>query len=203
MIRRLGERQERAFFAALFRAAPAYAVAWWVLLVARGALPALLAVTTGVLIGAIQHHDSLAGPLTMVGIVFVAYQVLTPIHQVVSANLGSRTAAWLNDRLMVACNGPDGLAHLERADLLDDLTMARDFDLGISGPPLSISMGFIASGLVDLVAGLTTALVLVPVQLVVADRAAGGMELDTLAAARERRVEGPQHRRGAGGPAPR
>ena len=30
--------------------------------------------------------------------------------------------------------------------------MARDFDLGITGPPLSISMDFIASGLVEMIA---------------------------------------------------
>ena len=38
--------------------------------------------------------------------------------------------------------------------------MARDFDLGIMGPPLHISMGFIASGLVQLVAGVAAAIVL-------------------------------------------
>ena len=38
--------------------------------------------------------------------------------------------------------------------------MARDFDLGISGPPLSISMDFIASGMVEMIGGLAAALVL-------------------------------------------
>ena len=38
--------------------------------------------------------------------------------------------------------------------------MARDFDLGISGPPLSISMDFIASGLVEMIGGLASAAVL-------------------------------------------
>ena len=39
-------------------------------------------------------------------------------------------------------------------------TMARDFDLGITGPPMSISMDFIAFGLVEMVAGLASAVVL-------------------------------------------
>ncbi|HEX9374458.1 MAG TPA: ABC transporter ATP-binding protein, partial [Roseiflexaceae bacterium] len=39
-------------------------------------------------------------------------------------------------------------------------TVARDFDLGISGPPLSISMDFIAAGLVEMVGGLASAIVL-------------------------------------------
>jgi len=52
------------------------------------------------------------------------------------------------------------MGHLESAKLTNDLTMARDFDLGISGPPLSISMDFIASELVELLGGLASALVL-------------------------------------------
>ncbi len=52
------------------------------------------------------------------------------------------------------------MGHLEDPRLTTDLTMARDFDLGISGPPLSISMDFIASGLVELVGGIASALVL-------------------------------------------
>ena len=38
--------------------------------------------------------------------------------------------------------------------------MARDFDLGITGPPLSYSMNFIADGLVGLVTGAASAVVL-------------------------------------------
>jgi ABC-type multidrug transport system fused ATPase/permease subunit len=38
--------------------------------------------------------------------------------------------------------------------------VARDFDLGMTGPPLSISMDFIASGLVELIGGLACAVVL-------------------------------------------
>ena len=105
------------------------------------------------MIGAVQGGGSLAVPLTAVGIVFVLFQVLTPLHLAISANLGSRTAAYLYDRLMTATTAPPGIAHLERPDLTTDLTVARDFDLGITGPPLSISMDFIASGLVEMVGG--------------------------------------------------
>src|SRR3989475_9227265 len=41
-------------------------------------------------------------PLGLVGVVFVLLQVLSPIHHAVGANLGSRTAAWLYDRLTTA-----------------------------------------------------------------------------------------------------
>jgi ATP-binding cassette subfamily B protein len=158
---RLRKRQEWGFFGALFEASPRLATLWWALLTLRGLLPALFAIAAGNLIGAVQRGDPLAAPLTLVGIVFVAFQVLTPLHQAVSANLGSRTAAWLYDRLMVACTRPPGMGHLERPELTNDLTMARDFDLGITGPPLAIAMDFIAGGLVEMVGGLASALVLV------------------------------------------
>jgi ABC-type multidrug transport system fused ATPase/permease subunit len=159
-VRWLRARQEIQFFRALWRATPGYAFMWWALLVLRGLLPAALAVATGALIGAVQHDDSLALPLTFVGIVFVLFQVLTPLHLAVGANLGSCTGSYLNDRLMTATTSPPGVAHLEDPELMTDLTVARDFDLGITGPPLSISMDFIASGLVELVGGLASAALL-------------------------------------------
>ncbi|HEX8966717.1 MAG TPA: ABC transporter ATP-binding protein, partial [Chloroflexota bacterium] len=77
-----------------------------------------------------------------------------------SANLGDRTAAWLYDRLTEACVRPRGMGHLEDPALTSDLTVARDFDLGMTGPPLSLSMDFIAAGLVELLGGLSSAIVL-------------------------------------------
>src|SRR5678816_2624269 len=82
------------------------------------------------------------------------------IHQAISANLGDRTAAWLYDRLTEACVRPPGMGHLENPKLTNDLTVARDFDLGMTGPPLSISMDFIAGGLVELIGGLASAAIL-------------------------------------------
>jgi ATP-binding cassette subfamily B protein len=92
--------------------------------------------------------------------VFVALQISSPLHQALGANLGHRTAAWLYDELARACVAPPGMGHLEDPRLTTDLTMARDFDLMISGPPLSVSMDFIASGLVEIIGGVASALVL-------------------------------------------
>ena len=52
------------------------------------------------------------------------------------------------------------IAQLENPALATDLTMARDFDLGLTGPPLSYAMDFIAGGLVEMVGGLASAVVL-------------------------------------------
>lgn len=154
------KREEVDFFRCLYRADPALASAWWVLLVLLGALPAALAIALGGVIAAVQHGHGLAQPLTVLGGTFFAMQVLAPLHAQVGTNLGSRTSAYLYDRLMDATLSPPGMAHLERPDLIEDLTLARDFDQGISGPPMSITMGFIAGGLVSIVAGVASASVL-------------------------------------------
>jgi ABC-type multidrug transport system fused ATPase/permease subunit len=159
-IQTLRDRQEWRFFGALFKADPGLAVAWWVVLGCRGVLPAVFAVATGALVGAVQGGRDLAGPLAAVGVVFVLLQVLVPIHQAIGTNLGDRTAAWLYDRLTEASVRPPGMGHLEDPALSGDLTAARDFDLGMTGPPLSIAMDFIAGGLVELAAGLAAAVVL-------------------------------------------
>jgi ATP-binding cassette subfamily B protein len=148
------------FFAVLARADRALAYAWWILLLLRGLLPAAFAIAMGLLIGAVQRGSSLVGPLGLVGVVFVLLQVLSPLHQAIGTNLGSRTASWLYDQLTKACVVPPGMGHLENPGLTTDLTMARDFDLGISGPPLFICMGFIASGLGEMIGGIASALIL-------------------------------------------
>ena len=160
MIERLRRRQEWILFGALFRAAPSQSVVWWAGLVVRGALPALIAVASGWLIAAVTDGEPLTAPLVALAVVFVAAQVVGPLHEVVGSNLGERTATSLNDRLMAATVEPPGVAHLERSDLTDDLTMARDFDLGITGPPLSYAMNFIADGFVGLFTGIASAIVL-------------------------------------------
>ncbi len=160
MLRRLRERAEWQFFGVLPRADRGLALAWWIALLLRGLLPAGFAVAMGWLVGAIQHGGSLAAPLATVGAVFVLLQVLVPVHQAISANLGSKVAAWLYDRLTEACVKPPGMGHLEDPELTSDLTVAREFDRGMTGPPMHINMGFIAAELVQTVMGLACAVVL-------------------------------------------
>jgi len=160
MIERLRARNEWKFAGVLPQADRLLAMTWWSVVVLRGVLPALFAIVMGVLVGAVQRGESLTWPLALVAAVFVPLQILSPIHQAIGANLGSRVAAWLYDRLTTACVQPPGMGHLENPKLTSDLTMARDFDLGITGPPMSISMDFIAGGLIEMIAGFTCAIVL-------------------------------------------
>jgi ABC-type multidrug transport system fused ATPase/permease subunit len=160
LIQRLTARKEWKFFSVLPKADGPLAFAWWTALILRGALPAVFTIAMGFLVGAVQRGSSLAAPLAVAGTVFVLFQILSPIHQAIGANLGDRTGAWLYDELTAACVAPPGMGHLEDPSLTTDLTMARDFDLGITGPPLSIAMDFIASGMVDMFGGIASAIVL-------------------------------------------
>ena len=160
MIDRLRARQEWKFFGALRRAAPLLTYSWWTLVVLRGVLPAVVSLAFGWLVSAVTRDASLNWPLVTVGVAFTALLIVQPAHQYISSVLGSRMAAHMYDRLMIACVGPPGVAHLERPELSNDLTMARDFDLGMMGPPLDLSMDFVAGGLVDLVVGAAAAMLL-------------------------------------------
>lgn len=154
------DHPQMVFFRTLYRAAPTLAAGWWGLLLLGGILPAVFALITGVLIDAIDDGDSLTGPLVAIGAVFVAMQVVNPLHVAIGQNLGRRTADWMNDRLIKATTGPPGISHLEDPDLSAELSMARDFDLGIMAPPLFVAMNFIAGGLRPLISGVSAAVVL-------------------------------------------
>lgn len=160
MLASLRQRKEWQFFGVLPKADAPLAFAWWALLLVRGTVPAVFAVATGRLVGTVQRGEDLGLSLTVVGVTFILWQVLSPIHLVVSTNLGDRTAAWLYDRLTEACVRPPGMGHLEDPKLTSDLTVARDFDLGMTGPPLSISIDFIASEMVVGISGFACAIVL-------------------------------------------
>jgi ATP-binding cassette, subfamily B, bacterial len=156
----LGRRPASRFFVTLTRSVPGLASAWWLLLVIRSLVPAGLAITTGLLVGRVESGGDLTVPLVVFAVAFVLSQVGPPVHQVVGALTGHRFSSVLNDRLMAATLGPDGIGHLERGDLTNDLTTARDFDLGWTAPPMFLNMDFIAQGLVLLLGGIVSALVL-------------------------------------------
>jgi ATP-binding cassette, subfamily B, bacterial len=159
-LQRFLARDEWKVVGVLPKADPVQAALWWTILVLRGILPAALGIAMGVLVDAVQWGASLLIPLTFTAIIFILLQILGPLHQAISANLGERTSAWLHDRLAEACVGPVGVGHLEDPDLASDLVVARDFDLGITGPPLWLSMDFIGAGLIEMIGGLSCVIVL-------------------------------------------
>ena len=152
-MQRLTDGGPARFFAVLPRADRPLAVGWWTVLGVRAALPSVFAVATGLLIDAVAGDTGLTWPLLLVAACFVLLQVLPQWHTAISMNLGSRVAAHLNDELAGACVAPPGIGHLEDPSLTRDLTTARDFDRGISGPPMYLNVDFIAGSLTMLAAG--------------------------------------------------
>ena len=136
------------------KAAPGLNFAWWLMLFLRAVLPAGFALATGRLVSAIESGTPLNNSLILLGLILVVLLLLGPLQAAVSGNLGNSLAAWLYDKMTAAVNKPAGLGHLEDAALASDLALAREIDLGISEPPLAVSLRFIAAGLADLLAGL-------------------------------------------------
>jgi ATP-binding cassette, subfamily B, bacterial len=147
-------------FRELFRAHRGLARAWWALSVLRALLPAALVIATGALVGTVSAGARPGLSLALVAATSILILVLSPVHDAVSTNLGAQVGADLHRRLLRAAMEPAGIAHLEDPDLADDFTLARDFDLGITGPPIRLCMPFVANGLVELGSGLATAAIL-------------------------------------------
>ena len=112
-MQRLRARNEWKVAAVLWKADPALAAVWWMVLVLRGVLPAVVGIAMGVLVGAVEAGTDLTIPLAFAGVIFILLQILAPIHQAINGNLGDLAAAWLHDRLTEACVKPAGIAHLE------------------------------------------------------------------------------------------
>src|SRR4029450_3906809 len=161
VLRRLRARPEWQFFAVLSKADPVLATLWWALLILNGVMPAVFGVAIGATVGAVQQARPVAAALALTGGLFVLMLILNPIQTAVSMNLGNKVSAWLNEALIRACVQPPGIGHLEDPDLADDLTTAREFDRGMTGPPMYLNVDFIATSLVSAVSGVASAVVLI------------------------------------------
>ncbi len=142
------------------RAHRGLARAWWALVVLRSLAPAALIIATGALIAAVSAGNRPGWPLAVVLTASILILVLSPIHDAISANLGARVGADLHERLLRAAIEPAGIAHLEEPGLADDFALARDFDLGITAPPVRVCMPFVANGLVEVGSGTASAVIL-------------------------------------------
>jgi ATP-binding cassette, subfamily B, bacterial len=145
------------------RASKTLAVVWWLMLLVRAVLPAGITLGLGALVKAIADGRSVDAPLLLVAFCFAAFSVSGPLHTQLGAVLGDRTSGQLQSELVHACSTPAGIAHLERPGLAAELVAARDFDLGIMGPPIAVSMGFVGGGLVMLLGGAAQAIALATV----------------------------------------
>ncbi len=147
-------------FRVLPRSSPRLARVWWTLVLLRSLLPAVLVVATGALVGAVFAGARPAVPLAVVTGSSILILVLSPLQDSLGANLGAQIGRDLHERLLRSAIEPPGIAHLEDPGLADDFTLARDFELGITAPPVRVCMPFVANGLVEVGSGVTTAAVL-------------------------------------------
>jgi ATP-binding cassette, subfamily B, bacterial len=147
-------------FRVLPRAHRGLARAWWTLVIVRAALPGVLVIATGALVGAVSAGRGPGWSLPVVAGSSILILMLSPVHDAVSANLGAQVGADLHRRLLRAAIEPAGIAHLEEPELADDFTLARDFDLGITAPPIRTCMPFVANGVVEIGSGVAAALIL-------------------------------------------
>jgi ATP-binding cassette, subfamily B, bacterial len=147
-------------FRVLPRAHQGLARSWWLLVAVRSALPAVLVVATGALVGAVSAGSRPGWSLAVVAGSSILILVLSPVHDAVSANLGALVGADLHQRLLRAAIQPPGIAHLEEPEVADDFGLARDFDLGITAPPVRVCMPFVANGVVEVGSGLASAAIL-------------------------------------------
>jgi ATP-binding cassette subfamily B protein len=161
VLKRLRARQEWQFFRALPKADPVLATVWWALLILNGVMPAVFAVAIGATVNAVQQARPVTVSLALTGVVFVLMLIMNPLQTAVSMNLGNKVSTWLNEALIRACVQPPGIGHLEDPDLADDLTTAREFDRGMTGPPMYLNVDFIATSLVSAVSGVASAVVLI------------------------------------------
>jgi ATP-binding cassette, subfamily B, bacterial len=152
-----------ALLRANLRASKLLGITWWTMLLVRAILPAGITLGLGSLVRAITNGRSVDASLALVAFCFAAFSVSGPVHTQIGAILGDRTSGQLQSELVAACSTPAGIAHLERPGLAAELVAARDFDLGIMGPPIAVSMGFVGSGLVMLLGGVAQALALATV----------------------------------------
>jgi ABC-type multidrug transport system fused ATPase/permease subunit len=98
-------------------------------------------------------------PLLIAAVVFTVMTTWRKGRQILSARLreGALSPELFVQSLRVR---PPGMGHLEDPGLTSDLTVARDFDLGMTGPPLSFSMDFIAGSMAEMIGGIAAAALL-------------------------------------------
>jgi len=160
VLQRVRKSAEYQFLTLLTRVDPVLGAGWWLLVFVRAVLPAAFAISMGSLITAVNDGQQVGASLYAVGALFIAMQTLPPVHAAIATNLASKTTTHLHDLLLEAALMPAGIAHLERTELNDRMAQARDFDLAITGPPLSASLPRIADGFVEVGGGIGLACLL-------------------------------------------
>ncbi|WP_460526042.1 ABC transporter ATP-binding protein [Flindersiella endophytica] len=116
--------------------------------VVTSALPIMIAVLTGALIGSIPAavrggFDSEAGRdallrLAAIGGLILAQRIVDPLVRTLAAVLGRRLELYLQERVLTAVGRPSGIEHLEDSEVLDRLRIVRGLGMDSNKPSLAI-----------------------------------------------------------------
>ncbi|NUR75442.1 MAG: ABC transporter ATP-binding protein/permease [Thermoleophilia bacterium] len=100
--------------------------------VISGLLVPAFAVSTGALVGAIRRGDSVAAPLAVIVVVFVAGRLLDPAREQLGEAMWRQVDESVSRRLMRAMSRPPGLAHVEDPAVRDRLAQADGLVAGVT-----------------------------------------------------------------------
>lgn len=94
--------------------------------VVQGLLPTTFTIAGGRLVGAAEAGESLALPLLVVAVVFLAGEVIQNFTEAIVEGFREQVEAHRRERAMAACLKPAGIAHAEDAEVLDMVRQATD-----------------------------------------------------------------------------
>jgi ATP-binding cassette subfamily B protein len=138
----------------LAKANPGRSALGLLLILAAALLPIVVAVTTGLLIGAIpgavkEGLDAGAGRqmlalLAVVGGLVLVQQIVTPLLTTLAETLGRQVDRDLQERVLSAVGTPAGIAHLTDPEVLAGLRVVRGLGLADNDRP-SLAVGALAA----------------------------------------------------------
>ncbi len=115
---------------------------------ASSVLPVALAVVTGLLVGSVPAAvrgglDSAAGRsstnlLVTLAILLVVLRLVGPVLGALTEALGRGLDRLLQEKVMVAVSRPEGIAHLEDPEVLDDVRQVRGLGMDPTRPSMAI-----------------------------------------------------------------
>ena len=138
-----GFRDRARFHQSAYVASPGLAASWFALTVAAGLLPAVFVWTLGALLAGDLRTGTLVAATS---ITFTVMNFLPSLLSSVSECLGDEMVKSYDSRLMTSLGDAPSVSVLEDAEVMGDIALARDFDLALDGPPLSVAMNLIALG---------------------------------------------------------
>jgi ATP-binding cassette subfamily B protein len=100
--------------------------------VAGGLLVPGFALATGSLVGSIRGGGSVIVPLVVLFSLFVLGRVVDPVREQLGEGLWRQLDEWVSQRLMVAMGSPPGIAHIENAEVRDQVAQTEGLVTGVT-----------------------------------------------------------------------